>query len=223
MSTSNPGPILAEEPLLLATTARPSAEGFLGDLWDLPRGSFEAGLLESPFLPGGSKWALTPALRSFATIVAGLSANHGSVVSCVGLATASLGPELGNLSNGSLFLSYTLSAMLGLGIFMVRWLGPKNAMAASLLCNCLYVGAFIAAESLEDIALKRAATIGGAIVGGLASTVLFTSLGTCLSLSASKHAAEQRVSEDDANSVFGGIFASVYLSLEVATQLASRT
>jgi hypothetical protein len=65
------------------------------------------------------------------------SANHGCTVACLSLATARLG-SLGAWQSGTLYLTYTASAVLG-ATYVTKKLGGRNAMIGGMtlceICN----------------------------------------------------------------------------------------
>ena len=75
------------------------------------------------------------------------SANHGGVVSCLSLATARLG-SLGAWQSVSLYLSYTLSALLG-ATYVVKTFGSRDALLAGMSMYCVYVGCFAFATAVS--------------------------------------------------------------------------
>lgn len=110
------------------------------------------------------------------------SLNHGCVVACLTLATARLG-SLGAWQSALLYLSYTLSALLG-STTLVQRFGSKTSMMIGMGLYGLYVGCFVVALKLPHHYAKLVA-YGGALLGGSGAGCLWTAQGAYFS-----HAAE---------------------------------
>lgn len=148
------------------------------------------------------------------------SANHGCVVSCLGLASARLG-SVGAWQSGILYFTYTASALLG-ATYIVKRTGARNALFIGMVLYCAYVACFwIATVHSTDPNLERFAAYTGAAIGGVGAGFLWTAQGAYFGLAAEDHAQklEQPVSASTAS--LAGIFAFFYLSEEVALRLLS--
>jgi hypothetical protein len=63
------------------------------------------------------------------------SANHGCTVSCLSLATSRLGGSIGAWQSGTLYITYTISA-LGATTYTTKMWGGRNAMMGGMaLCK----------------------------------------------------------------------------------------
>lgn len=168
------------------------------------------------------------------------SMNHACVTSALALSTANLGSVLGNASNATLYVMYTLSALVFAGPH-VRRRGSKQALVDSTFAFCVYVGSFYVAEVWRDVAWVAA--IGGAAVGGVAAGVLFTAQGVYFMLTARAYVQLSRGGDasesssdgalqsggggkavsgapdpamEDATSRFAATFACIYLLSEIS-------
>jgi hypothetical protein len=161
-------------------------------------------------------------LRNFFVMSVLFSGNHGTVVSCVSLATARLG-SVGALQVGVMYLSYTLSALLGAS-YVVRRLGSRNAMIFGMTLYSSYVACFVLATSSLEIERAIALTESGirirstaaiaAILGGLGAGFLWVAQGTYFAQAAKLHANALSQDISDSTSYMAGIFGFVMLSME---------
>lgn len=152
--------------------------------------------------------------RLFAVLV---GVNQGAVTLTLALASSIVGVGYAGTESGVLFASYTVSALV-VAVPVVRGMGPKWCICASLSAQCAYVGAyFIASASPAAISV---ALLGSAI-GGLASGCLWAAQGTYFALFAKAHAQEADIRPDHATATLASQFATTFLSVEVAVKLAS--
>ena len=91
------------------------------------------------------------------------------------LASARLGSSVGNTQSGILYLSYTLSALLG-STYVTKFMGARNAMVFGMVMYTTYVSSFIASVNVSQSFRLPIAAVGGAI-GGAAAGVLWTAQG----------------------------------------------
>jgi MFS family permease len=148
------------------------------------------------------------------------SCNHGCVVSCLGLATARLG-SLGAGQSGMLYLSYTLSGLLG-STYVVKRLGSRDALIAGMGAYIAYVGCFwLASILLLGGVLQGVIVYLGALIGGIGAGFLWTAQGSYLSSAAQQYAHCSRQCTTLATSKLAGIFAFFYLALEVILKVLS--
>jgi MFS family permease len=155
--------------------------------------------------------------NSFILLSVLFSANHGAVVSCLALAAARLG-RLGNVQSGVLYLSYTLSALIG-ATYIVKVLGARSSMIAGMWIYCVYVGCFVLAAAIPKG--KEIAAILGALIGGVGGGFLWTAQGSYFVRASEEYSRAKGVSFQDATSLFGGIFAGIFLGEEVLLHLFS--
>ncbi|KAL3944810.1 MAG: hypothetical protein SGBAC_001133 [Bacillariaceae sp.] len=147
------------------------------------------------------------------------SANHGSVVSCMGLATSRLG-STGAIQSGILFLFYTASALLG-STYITKRAGSRQALMYGMGLYCIYVGCFwLATLATTDAAVKTFSWVGAAL-GGIGGGVLWNSQGTYFGKAAEEHARQLGQSVEVSTASLAGIFAAIYLSEELVLRLLS--
>lgn len=158
-------------------------------------------------------------LKNFLTMAVLFSANHGCVVSCMGVATARLG-AVGAWQSGILFIAYSASSVLG-ATYAVKTLGARDALTLGMWCYGFYVGFFWLAARVEDAAAVRATAYLGAVVGGSGGGLLWTAQGTYFGLAAAARAARRGRPVAEANAELAGYFAGFYLAEEVLMRLLS--
>jgi MFS family permease len=147
------------------------------------------------------------------------SANHGSVVSCMGLATARLG-STGAWQSGILFISYTASALLG-ATYITKRAGSRKALFYGMALYCIYVGFFWLATLAATEELKRLYAWTGAGIGGIGAGFLWTSQGAYFGQAAEEHARQLDQPVERSTAYLAGIFAFFYLAEEVVLRLLS--
>lgn len=155
--------------------------------------------------------------RNFCLMAVLFSANHGTIVSCLSLATARLG-AVGALQSGVLYLFYTLSAVLG-ATYVVTKVGGRNGMVAGMILYCVYVACFLLATVYPE--LERAAALTGATFGGIGAGFLWVAQGTYFAEASKRHAAAMQQEISESTSFFAGTFACIYLSFEVVLRTLS--
>jgi len=99
------------------------------------------------------------------------SINHATVTAMVGLASANLGSETGNLQTALLYSFYTLTALIAAKSIVSRT-GDKWGIIFGLALYVVYVASFIVADKVSSIR-KFSACLGGSI-GGVAAGFLWT-------------------------------------------------
>jgi MFS family permease len=156
-------------------------------------------------------------LRNFCFMAVLFSANHGTIVACLSLATARLG-AVGAWQSGILYLFYTGSAVLG-ATYVVKKFGGRNGMIAGMSLYCIYVSCFSVATSFPES--ERAAALTGAAFGGIGAGFLWVAQGSYFSEAAKRHAAAMAQDVSESTSYLAGIFAFIYLSSEVILRLLS--
>jgi len=147
------------------------------------------------------------------------SANHGSVVSCMGLATAQLG-STGAIQSGILFFCYTASALLG-STYVTKRAGSRQALVYGMGLYCVYVGCFWLATLATSQVMVKMFAWGGAAVGGVGAGFLWTAQGAYYAACAEEHARQLNQSVELSTSSLAGIFAFLYLTEEVLLRLLS--
>lgn len=166
-----------------------------------------------------SRYAARQTLLNFAMMSILFSANHGCVSACLGLATARLGAT-GAWQSGLLFLTYTLSAILG-ATWIVKKLGARNALWLGMTLYCVYVGCFWVATRYDDMEEQRFAAYTGAAIGGIGAGFLWTSQGAYFGQAAEEHAAYMQQDVSISTSYLAGVFAFFYLAEELLLRLLS--
>lgn len=179
--------------------------------------------------------------RNFLCMSILFAVNHGCSVSVLGLANAKLGTA-GVWSSGTLYASYTLSALVGASCIVGK-LGSRNGLVVGMTLVALYVTSFYVALAINIADESNNAAyvssgryiviIGGAVVGGVGSSILWVSQGSFFA-TASRLLAQQQNQQviggaaaitlsvkEDATSEFGATFAFVFLLFEVILRLLS--
>jgi MFS family permease len=149
------------------------------------------------------------------------SANHGCVVSCLGLASARLG-AIGAWQSGILYITYTLSALLG-ATYIVKQAGARNSLFLGMLLYCFYVACFWVAALFpeENLNGQRISAYLGAAIGGIGAGFLWTAQGAYFGQAAEDHAQRLLQPVETSTSSFAGMFAFLYLAEEVLLRLLS--
>jgi len=149
------------------------------------------------------------------------SANHGCVVACLSLATTRFG-STGAWTSGVLYLTYTASSVLG-ATYVVKQMGPRNALVVGMSLYCVYVGCFWLATLSPD--LKTPAALIGATIGGIGAGFLWTAQGSYFGRAAEEYASLRPTGHteglSDANASLASIFAFLYLAEEVSLRALS--
>ena len=156
-------------------------------------------------------------------------ANHGTIVSCVSLATARLG-SIGALEAGIMYLFYTLSALLGAS-YVVRRIGSRNAMIFGMSFYCIYIACFAATIAPPEVQhaatstraapdLRSVALVGSAF-GGIGVGILWVGQGAYFVQAATSHAAVMSQDVTVSTPYLAGIFGFVLLSFEALLRALS--
>ena len=123
--------------------------------------------------------------RNFVLMAILFSIHHGCVVSCLSLATARLGAEIGAGQSGILYLAYTGTALLG-ATYSVKRVGPHRAIVGGMFLYCFYVAAFGWAAHFRT-AVRTTAYVGAAL-GGIGAGLVWTAQGSFFAQAATAHA-----------------------------------
>ena len=165
-------------------------------------------------------------LRTFILMAICFSANHGAVTACLGLSSARLGElsylgaDLGTWQSGTLYITYTLSAVFG-AAHIVKQLGSRNGVFAGLVIYCVYVACFLVVAVLETDKYKWPAAIVGAAIGGVGGGFLWTAQGAYFGKTAEAYARATEVKVEEATAYLSGVFAFFYLAEEVVLKMLS--
>jgi MFS family permease len=160
-------------------------------------------------------------LLNFVLMSVLFSANHGCVVSCLGLASARLG-STGAWQSGILYMTYTASALLG-ATYIVKMAGARNSLFLGMLLYCFYVACFWVATLFSDdyVTGQRVAAYTGAAIGGIGAGFLWTAQGAYFGQAAEDHAQRLQQPVETSTASLAGIFAFFYLAEEVLLRLLS--
>lgn len=155
---------------------------------------------------------------SFLLMAIAFSINHGCVTAVLALSSAELGKELSGDSSGTLYITYTLSALLA-ATGLVRRLGAKWSLVSGLGLYCTYVAAFLIAVRVP--AIKWPAAIIGSAIGGTAAGWLWTAQGVYFGRIAERYAIATGETSQASTAWLASLFASIYVGCEVILKLAS--
>lgn len=161
--------------------------------------------------------AAATTLTNFVLLAILFSANHGCTVSCLSLATSRLG-AIGAWQSGTLYLTYTGSAVLG-ATYVTKQFGARNAIAMGMGLYCVYVGCFLVATMFP--AIEKVAAITGAGIGGIGAGFLWTAQGSYFATASAIHAQHLRQDVSVSTSYLAGFFAFIYLLEEMLMRLLS--
>ena len=109
-----------------------------------------------------------------------------------------MGADLGTWQTGTLYLTYSLSAVTG-APYLVQRLGSRNGILAGLVTYCIYVTAFLIASLVPD-ETKWPVTILGAAIGGIGGGMLWTAQGKYFVSVSAAYAYSARISTPAATS-----------------------
>jgi len=176
---------------------------------ELPTLDVEQSLDEDPIVNSPDHLSAQRTMWNFILMSVLFSANHGSVVSCMGLATARLG-STGAIQNGILFFSYTTSALLG-STYITKRAGSRKALLYGMGLYCIYVSCFWFAILAKTESAVRAFAWGGAAIGGIGAGFLWTAQGSYFGQAAEEHAEHLNQSISISTASLAGVFAFLYL------------
>jgi MFS family permease len=197
------------------TTSKTAEQIFREDATAL-HGGERTGLLLSNLQDRDDK-EVASTLRNFVLMSVLLSTVPAAALACLALATAQLG-SVGAWQSGVLYLTYTLSAVLG-ATYIVKRYGSRDALVMGMMLYCIYVGCFFLATMLTS--WRRPLALSGAAFGGIGAGIMWTAQGTYLTHAAEVHALASDCHWDDSTSKLAGIFAFVLLAEETAMDLLS--
>jgi len=167
------------------------------------------------------------------------SINHGCVTACIALASSDLGSDLSAWSSGTLYLMYTLCALIGANA-IVHFTGAKYGIASALFLYCAYIASFLVARE-TDGSTKWIGAIAGSVIGGFAAGYLWTAQGPfmqgaaklyaphvknegeeeLLPSSGGQDAEADEIAKKKSNSLLAAIFGFTYLVCEALMKVAS--
>jgi len=145
------------------------------------------------------------------------SINHGCVTSVIGLASSVLPDNLAGAQLGTLYVTYSLTALFG-SAAMVTTFGSKWSLFVSTFMYCTYVACFLFA-TIDDVNMKWGFALVGAFIGGVAAGNLWTAQGAYFGETAKVYAEVTGEPTTVATGLLAGYFASQYLFFECALKL----
>jgi len=148
------------------------------------------------------------------------SINHGCILAVLSISNLLLGQEQGSYQSGSLYVTYTVTALV-LSPGLLDLLGARKALIWAAALYSIYVISFPIALVIPKSmsALETIVALIGGIVGGFAAGFLWSAQGTYFAMNAKNYAYQHNVTLSEANSLFASIFAFVFLALEVTLKL----
>lgn len=178
----------------------------------------------------------TEIIVNFTVMAVLFSLNHGCVTACVALASSDLGADLGAWSSGTLYLMYTICALVGANV-IVHFTGVKYGLVSALLLYCTYIASFLVARN-ADGNLKWFAALAGSTIGGFAAGYLWTAQGPFMQAAAKLYSRHIEASDESgnaallpsekgaialkkSNSLLAGIFGFLYLVCEALMKAAA--
>jgi len=161
-------------------------------------------------------------LINFITMAVCFSISHGTVVTALSLATSSMPNTVAQVSSGTLYVLYTLTA-LTFSAALVQKMGGKWSLFLGLMLYCFYVGSFAFARTWPTLigGSQYPATIIGSTLGGLAAGWIWTAQGAFFARSSMWYAKAKGVPVEEATSFMGGLFATIYVGGELLLKFLS--
>jgi len=154
--------------------------------------------------------------RNFILFCVCFSVSHGSMSSVLDYASSELGASLASDAGSVLYTFYTLSALF-IAKPLVMVAGPKYSMILGLFGLLCYIFSFFLALVLSPF--KWGIFVGGAVIGGLGSGVVWTAQAGYYSRNAQQYAQLSQSVQMNVNANFAAIFAGIYLGFETLTAL----
>lgn len=215
-------------------------------LLDLPSASVEhTHVMEaSLLLPTAKTISSDQLFNNFILFSTSFSLVHATVDGVLVYATAELGPLLGGISGGLLYICYAFSSAF-LAKNVLFQLKARRAVLFGMVCLLTYVSTFLLALAVPSI--KWAACVIGAITGGFGAGIMWTAQGSYYTLNSSLYliACSDITAFDDPNrssivlnnsasssifnssevkrsivlNQFAGYFAAIYLCSEAACKM----
>lgn len=155
--------------------------------------------------------------RNFILFSILFSAVPSAALVCLALATNILG-SLGAYSAGTLYLTYTLTAIGG-ATYVVKKVGSRSAVILGMALYCLYIICFLAATLFPDAALTFA--LVGAAAGGIGAGFLWISYGVYFTQACEEYSLLSTLDWAESTSLLGGIFAFILLAEETVLDILS--
>jgi len=151
------------------------------------------------------------------------SINHGCVVAVLGFAYGLLG-KTGSYANGSLYLTYALTALIA-STALIEVMGPRRSLIVATALYSVYVLSFPLAMITPNSqpAIEITIAIFGGVIGGFAAGFLWSAQGTYFATSAKHYAEEHGIELKAANTYLASVFAGIFLGMEVLLKLLPDT
>jgi MFS family permease len=168
--------------------------------------------------------------------------NHGALLSCLGLANARLGNTIASSSSSILYGCFTGFALLG-APYVVKVCGAQRGLILGMALCGTYVASFggvvglcyddnvgedtINIEELikeQNNACSKTLTTLGAVLGGIGSSILWTSQGSFFTSTSLQYAyaiRDREIPMEKITSLLGGEWAFIFLSIEVCMRVLS--
>lgn len=157
--------------------------------------------------------------RNFFVFCLSFSVTHATVVGVLVYAASELGPVLGGVSSGLLYVFYALAALF-LSKSVLRWQGSKIALLIGLSGTLIYVTTFMLALAWPPA--QWYLCVPGSAIGGLGAGILWTAQGSYYTKNAALYAAHQLLQQSTVNNRFAAQFAFIYLASEtIATSFVT--
>lgn len=186
-----------------------------------------------------NKMSKAKVLGNFVLMSVLFSINHGCVTACIALASSDLGADLAPWSSGTLYLMYTLCALVGANA-IVHFTGAKYGLASALFLYCAYIASFLVARK-TDGTTKWVGAILGSVIGGFAAGYLWTAQGPFMQGASKLYAPyikkegeeellpssggqddrSDEIAKKKSNSLLAAIFGFTYLVCEALMKVAS--
>jgi len=149
------------------------------------------------------------------------SANHGTVVSLVALAST-VNKDQSGLQNGVFYGTYTLSSLLFANLFVTKF-GAKGAILLGMTTYCFYSLCFLIMHYLDEsqVGLKTFLVVFSSTLSGVGAGGLWTAQASFFSESAKKHAAITGQTVEKVTGLYATVFPCFYLSMELLMRILS--
>mmetsp|Transcript_17218 Transcript_17218/g.48461 ORF Transcript_17218/g.48461 Transcript_17218/m.48461 type:complete len:491 (+) Transcript_17218:131-1603(+) len=151
----------------------------------------------------------------------GIASLVGCVIAIIGLASSLVGKKLGNYSSGLLYLLFTLSCIPAPAF--VKVIGPKwGLLVGGGLYAAYSIGNMIFRYTEEDATVvARVILLVSSALGGMGSTVMWTSQGTYMTTIAEGHSLSRGMERAKALGSFNGVFVALLQTAIVASNVIS--
>lgn len=158
--------------------------------------------------------------RNFYAMSISFAISHGCVVACIAYASTMLGSHLGSVTNGILYIGFTVSAFL-MSKPIVNMIGSHTSLILGTIGYCIYVAGFLIAILGYDIFADIGWTISTitSVIGGIAGGLLWTAQGRYFAKHCKLFSETTSINIETVSADFAGLFASVFLWMELMTKV----